>query len=242
MIEFVPVTKRENLGSYTLHNDEDVEYDPRRLKSIKLYYQSDFSENFISRYTGQKTFTYKDMYSIFYFAFHSTLEHELQHAYDDYRSKSKIYYTRAYEKYRQKYYTQAGEEVATDDSKKTGQKYKDYLRLQHEIWARFTETIKETMFSYGDFAETPEGVPYFVYKMHSLPTAIKNFQSNFHGWRAMTDNIKKRLLNRVVQYWYKEKEELPEKNKKQIDSAMAHHKDKSLAEIKKNIHTILNNK
>ena len=27
MIEFVPVTKRENLGSYTLHNDEDVEYD-----------------------------------------------------------------------------------------------------------------------------------------------------------------------------------------------------------------------
>ena len=239
MLEFAPAGKNTPLGSYSLYYDEDAEYNPRRLKSIKLYYKPDLIFSITNKHKEQKTFTYKDIYISMYFAFHSTLEHELQHAYDDYRSKSFAYSTKGHQKFREKYFTPAGHEMEIDDEKKNGEKNKDYLKLQHEIWARFTQAVNNTRFYYGDFDETPEGVPYMSYRMHSLDTSLRKFQINFTGWRAMTPKMKKKMLNRVIQYWYKENEELPEKNKQELAKARAYKKEKSLAEVRNLIRVTL---
>lgn len=101
----------------------------------------------------------------------SVLAHEMQHAYDDYRSKGKAFYSKATVKYFN------NKKLGTSD-------YDSYLNLSHEIWARFTETALSMDPTETDFRKW-----------------ARSFQSNFLGWKLMNEKQKKRLIKELYKYF-----------------------------------------
>lgn len=241
MVEFVKSNSdkdsgRDVRGSYTWVNDN--EYDKTRSRSIKLYYNEKYLNEELSRkITGYSSFEYHDVYSTFYYMFERTLEHEIQHAYDDYRSNSNLFRAKSAEKFRDKYHLANGTERTISDPIKQGYKHKEYLNLQHEIWARFTEAVNQTRFDTVDFLKTPADKNYLKYEMKPLETVVQNFTSEFSGWRLLPDKMKKKLIGRVVQYWHKAAEELPEKNRKELEKTRK--EEPQLAEVRKIVRTVL---
>ena len=195
MIHFTKPSDSGRLGDYS-HYDEE-EYDETKSRTIRLYPRHQFFEDITNKFQEVKNISYKDIYFTMWYAFNSTLQHELQHAYDDFRSNSKIFQTKRNDKYMDKYLLPSGREYAPTDPTLAGEKHISYLKLQHEIWARFTQAINEIHFTSVDFAKTPEGLMYVEYSMHPLEKVLKDFQYKFTGWRAMSDDVKKRMIRRV---------------------------------------------
>lgn len=220
-------------GSYTQLNEP--EYDETRWRRIILYPREKFFEDITEKVQGKVDLEYREIYFTMWYAFHSTLEHELQHAYDDYRSKSKIFQNKRADKYSNKYYLPSGRENWPQDPKLANDKYTSYLKLQHEIWARFTQAIGETRFTTADFSKTKDGLDYISYSIKPLEKVIKDFKSSFHGWNIMSDDAKRRMLRRVSSYWHKEKEGLEEKNQDSINKSIEHENKRELAEIRKTV-------
>lgn len=225
------------LGSYTQLNEP--EYDTTRWRRIILYPKESFFDDITKKITENPELSYKDIYFTMWYAFHSTLEHELQHGYDDYRSKSKIFQTKRAEKYADKYYLPSGRENMPKDPDLANAKYNSYLKLQHEVWARFTQAVNETRFATADFVTNEDGVTYVSYSMKALESVIKDFKSRFHGWNVMTDDVKRRMLRRVSSYWYKEQDNLPEKNKKSLQRELEALQNSQLAEMRKTVKNTL---
>lgn len=213
LIQFIPSQNKNKIGSYTWIND--IEYDKTRSRSIYLYYDAvELGMDLDKKLKDYNKLDAKDIYFTFWYKFASTLEHELQHAYDDYRSNSNIFRTKKAQRFDTKYAT--SEEPSDEIS--AGYKYKEYLNLQHEIWARFTQAIGKTRFSTIDFKETLDNKSYIINKMHPLADVIKNFRYEFSGWQVLPEKMKKKLIAKVAQFWHKEKDALPEKNKKEIEN------------------------
>lgn len=102
------------------------------------------------------------------------LLHELQHAYDAFRSKNKY----SSDKKSKKYYS-------TKNTLSKKEKDDLYLILPHEYWARFSETIGYIMFA---------GKPTF-------PIYLKVFSENFEGWDLLEDSDKRRLIKALYKYY-----------------------------------------
>ncbi len=234
LVQFIRSNNTSKLGDYTWADDN--EYDTTRSRSIRLFFkEDDLTDSFARKIRDYSDFDAKEVYFTFYYAFESTLEHEIQHAYDDYRSKSNIFRAKKAEKFREKYHLPSGEEIKIDDPKKQSYRHIDYLKLQHEVWARFTQAVNKTRFSTIDFEKTPDDKDYLKYRMHPIDYAIKSFISEFSGWRVLPEKMKKKLIGKVAQFWHKEAEELPEKNKKELEKV----KQPQLAEIRKIVRTVL---
>ena len=232
LVQFIRSSNKNRRGSYTWTNDAD--YDTTKNRSIYLYYdEEELFINLDGKLKDSKKLDSSDIYFSFWYKFASTLEHELQHAYDDYRSNSNIFRAKKSQKYDDKYILPSGKEMEFDDPIKQGYKYKEYLNLQHEIWARFTQTISKIRFSTIDFKETEDGRSYLNYKMKSLDEAIKNFRYEFSGWQVLSEKMKKKLVGKVSQFWHKEQEALPEKNKAEIEKLNNKKSEMSLAEVRK---------
>lgn len=225
-------------GQYTWRREE---YDNSRSRYIALFYNEALIEKLKDKFNQQHLNNDGDVYFTFYYEFHSTLEHELQHAYDDFRSKTNIFYNKKFDKYNSQYHLPSGQAVQINDPDKQDKKHVAYLKLQHEIEARFTQAVSKTRFSSGDFSETPDGTAYIHYTMKPLAEVLKSFKYEFGGWLAMTDKVKKNLYRRVSQYWHKEAEALPEKNRKSLEKEKAAY-SKQLAEIRNSIRNILKDK
>lgn len=223
MIQFIRLENSDRKGDYSWRDEK--EYDTTALRTIRLYYDKNLEEGLrrkseeIKSYKNTDKLDEKDLYFTFWYAFVSTLEHEIQHAYDDYRSNSNLYRAKLYNKYKAKYHLPSGAEIKIDDPEKITQRHQEYLKLQHEIWARFTQTINNPRFrmTKADFGVTKDGVQFVKYEMLPLEEVVKNFKREFSGWNIMTDKVKRILINRVAQYWHKEQESLPEKNKESIN-------------------------
>lgn len=115
----------------------------------------------------------------------STLLHELQHAYDHYRSEGKF----------NKVDPEKSEKL--DQAFKTDQKlgqerlnqlYKDYMNLPHEVWARFSQAIdaleSKNMIQGQDFNKVKE-----------------EFEKVMDGYKDLKDKMKKRILKTLYKYW-----------------------------------------
>lgn len=128
-------------------------------------------------------------YSKFYYKFHSILLHELQHAYDDYISKGKVF---------NKKNDDIGEAIRNINDKTNNdlvfEIYKNYLNLPHEINARFAQAIQKTrMWNLKE--ETWDKI------INDFKLCFKDFKSNFVGWNVLDEKYKKRITNRVYKLW-----------------------------------------
>lgn len=252
MVQFVRANDTGVKGDYGWV--DDTEFDTTSLKTIRLFYGEKFDADIKSKAEDVKTYHKKekmddkDLYFTFWYAFVSTLEHEIQHVYDDYRSNTKLYRTKQFDKYKQKYHLPTGAEIKINDPEQINKRHQDYLRLQHEIWARFTQTINNPKFRMTklDFAKTKDGIDYLKYEMLPIDEVVKNFKREFVGWNVMSDKIKRTLISRVVQYWHKEQDKLSDKNKESIEREIKAKKDKEvvheLKQIKNQIKDAIQNK
>lgn len=185
------------------------EYRHELMRSVK-----EKALNYLSMYPDTKPielFNSHDFYFNMFIEFNKrkTLEHELQHAYDDYRSRGKVFQSKAVFKHGSKY-------GWGDDDLDTPGRYKSYLKLPHEVWARFVQAIGNIYFySIDTHAQDKDGLKYTQKKMLDVRDVIEDFKSSFHGWKILPEKFQKRLIKSVVQYWYAEEKEVKHFNQVQ---------------------------
>ena len=175
----------------------------------------------------------KDVYFKLFYIFYTVLLHELQHAYDAWRSKGK-----ALRGARNKEYI-AGQEKARALSKVTyddltpeerkaiSNSHKDYQNLVHEINARYAQAIQRVNIKTMDDAWNEIMTPWK--KVHGA------FQSEFDGWRNLSDKMKKKLTRRLAKAYQEESENL-QTAVERFGQDMA---DEILAEVRKIVRDVL---
>lgn len=209
-IKSTSINPNGDKGALIAYSDKNME--------IRLYHNDNYM-NELSKNKREKTLernvNYQewDLYSTLYFKFNKTILHELQHAYDMYRSKGKAFkkQDKTYQdrKKRANFIQKKKEELKEEEVLLLSQMNREYLNLPHEIDARFTQVIKEINFAEIDFTETG-----YYYKMVPFDKVLKSFKIYIRGWDFMNAKDRKRLLRRLSQFWHLEKEILEEKNKK----------------------------
>ena len=125
-----------------------------------------------------------------------TIIHELEHAWDFYRSKGKYTKTKSGETYF-KEVNRSGEN--TEERKKHVKEL--YVRSMHELSAFFTAAVAKTDFFYGK--DETDFKPFNV--------VYDEFKDNFEGWwQHLGEDEKKRVTRKFSQYYYRLKERTSE--------------------------------
>jgi hypothetical protein len=153
----------------------------------------------------------------------STILHELQHAYDSWRSQGMFMASKRGYDYDKEY---GNLPKGTPITKKQRD---DYDKLEYEINARFTQAIKEIQFyitNTGMDKNKPNGyltpVPFSSVK--------SQFENNFGAYEKMTPNFRKRLMRRLSQAYYQI-----------LDRVNDHNEKLSIGEINENTPLITEN-
>lgn len=147
-----------------------------------------------------KILTSKDEASIYYLlnGSYSTLLHELQHAYDDYRSNGKFIKSDINYNYN------------------NNKDLEKYHKSNHELNAYFTSTISEIVFYDIDYEETPtildDGLAIIIKKINDFDIIKQDFIKKFKGWRYLTEDIKKKMLHRLGKYYISVNENIQKYN------------------------------
>jgi hypothetical protein len=153
----------------------------------------------------------------------STILHELQHAYDSWRSQGMFMASKRGYDYDKEYGNLPKGTPIT-------QKQRDeYDKLEYEINARFTQAIKEIQFyitNTGMDKNKPNGyltpVPFSSVK--------SQFENNFGAYEKMTPNFRKRLMRRLSQAYHQI-----------LDRVNDHNEKLSIGEINENTPLITEN-
>lgn len=175
------------------------DYNSSNPMAINAFYDYDaMNAEVTSLLTRNGKIDETDLYLKLHYPFYSTLIHELQHAYDDYRSKNHAFRTKEFIAYSDKYYSRERERVGNDL-----ENIKQYLNLPHEIWARFSQVVTNIHFSTFDIVDDK-----MVTEMSPIEYVVNQFKTSFHGYRHLSEPMRKKLLSKIVQFWYHEKEEL----------------------------------
>jgi hypothetical protein len=141
----------------------------------------------------------KGLRKIVYRDYNTTLIHELQHAFDDYRSNGiAINFSDKEINDRVKLKSLLNKDVLTDEESGFMDTYhKNYMNLSYEIEARFTETVNQIDFSY-------------IYKqeknMYSFDEIFREFKSVFDGYDDLSKRDRRRVLHRLGKYYELEKD------------------------------------
>jgi len=151
--------------------------------------------------TGVDKYDEHDLYFDLFYELYGPLIHELQHAYDDYRSGSKMYQTKEFEEYQKKFI----ENQINSDIEQA----KKYVNLPHEIWARFSQAMHKVHFTDMDIKDGK-----IVFEMKPIKKVVKDFVRHFDHYSELSDQMKKKLTKKVVQFWHYEQDNLDEKTKK----------------------------
>jgi GNAT superfamily N-acetyltransferase len=187
----------------------NMEHSRTSMATIVCYYDhADFKpemDELVKR--KDEELDYQDIYFKIYYKFTTTLMHELQHAWDDFRSRGKAYKTKQYQSFLSKY----KDDPAYDklDQEKAAYKFKEYLNLPHEIWARFTQTFQHLHFTTFDIVDGDRMVIY----MKPLKEIVKRFTYEMPHFRLLQPDQQQRLLKAVVSYWHKEKDRVDAEQK-----------------------------
>lgn len=157
-----------------------------------------------------KTRQFKKDKSDMYFSLskiENTLQHELQHAYDDFRSGGEFL-----DKGHHRDIELRGSELDQVDY------LKQHLNLKHEINPRITTAINNTSFYEKDYEETPtsdvDGSTYVVYNILPFEKVKKDFIDKYDGWNHLSDTNRKRILHKLGKYYIDTESSLKEMNDK----------------------------
>lgn len=112
---------------------------------------------------------------IFYDSFKDVLVHELQHAYDDYRTNGKF----VKNKRTQDFFNKVGKIETKEDLKK-------YLNMPHEYWARFSQTVSK--FNKHDWNE-------------DFNLLLSGFKKDFHGYEYLPEKDQKRIIKALYKLY-----------------------------------------
>ncbi|MFW6243425.1 MAG: hypothetical protein ACOC2W_04630, partial [bacterium] len=127
------ISDSNSLGSYTSNDIISIYLDYEKLSELMVLIRKSLKK--VERYNKNEENYLKKQIKDFFKQQDDiilTLQHELQHAFDDYRSNGKYIKNKQYNNYRKH-----KDELDYDT------RLKQYLNLSHEIWARFTEAISK---------------------------------------------------------------------------------------------------
>ena len=174
---------------------------------ISLYYKEDFIKS-LNMYLREGSMDEVRLSVILKNEFYDTLLHELQHAYDAFRSMGKaLKKDKEYLKSKDKELDiLSKKDMSEEDKKFLGDLHTKYLNLPHEINARFTQAINKIKFFEYDIVDKRKGELEEVYKLIPLREVIEKFKKKFIGWDLLSDKYKRKLIRKVSQFWHYEKE------------------------------------
>lgn len=156
-----------------------------------------------------KSITENDIYFNIFYLWYSILLHELQHAYDAWRSKGKAFggqFTKSYTALRNKanqvMKTKSGyDELTPEEIEALNDSRIAYLNLVHEINARYAQAIQKTVLKTMDWDTLDD-----IKKDWNI--VYGDFKSNFDGWRHLSDKMKKKITRRLAKAYQEESENL----------------------------------
>jgi hypothetical protein len=188
---------------------EEVNYNLSRKRHIIIYYNKNFFKDRIKKLSTENITENSFYLNFFSLELIQKLIHEIQHAFDDFRSNHKFFLTKKSDKYFKKY----GRDDMFNDSDDDNEikHFKEYLNLPHEISARFTQTINDMHFSTFDWDEKGN----MIYIMYPLENVIRDFKLRIKGFHNFPEKTKRKLISKLSQYWHKEQDENNEKIKKE---------------------------
>lgn len=134
-----------------------------------------------------KVISAKDIYFKIFNKFNSTLEHELQHAYDDYISKGKTFNVKQ----------------SKDDSEYNYNQFddvKEYLNLPYEVNARFTQALNKIHFlELVDFTDDNKQIE----RPYEFKKVLRDFFKEFRHKTLLKSNIRNTLIKRLYNIYNK---------------------------------------
>lgn len=177
---------------------------------MNLFYdETIFRELREDKITKGDSYTYKDIYFKIFYDFHKVMLHEMQHAYDSFRSKGKAFNKQFGNDYVDRLKNRDKMDISKEEDREFLNKLAiEYLNFPHEINARFTEAINKTTFIDLDFKDIEDGEIKVVEDMYPLEKVIKDFKNNFVGYEYLSEKDKKRLIRKVSQFWHLDKERI----------------------------------
>lgn len=195
-------------GSYSVIMSKDKhEFNPKSGREIDIYVDKivELYSKINKKIEENPDYNEQDLYFDLFYEVYDALIHELQHAYDDFRSKNKVYQSKQFNKYREKYM-----QGVEDNIDQEAKKFVKYLNLPHEIWARFSQAMYRVSFVTWDRERSKED---FLFKMKPIKDVVREFKYEFNGFKLLSDKMKRKLINKVVQFWHYEAEKLKKENK-----------------------------
>ncbi|MCK9416723.1 hypothetical protein M0Q97_08720 [Candidatus Dojkabacteria bacterium] len=206
-------------GNYSMYRMKDNTYNPKIEREINVFIKDirTLFDEINDDYKQNPNYSNRDLYLALFNNLYSTLIHEIQHAFDDYRSMNKIYQTSKYDKFlsyadkiNDDKFVDKLEQQKDNDIAKEMQQSLRYLNLQHEVWARFSQALYRTQFTSLEFTDDEKG---YYFKMKPISAVVKDFMHNFSHFRVLNDGMKRRLVNKIVQFWHYEDEKLKKEMK-----------------------------
>lgn len=171
--------------------------------------------------------------------YESSLLHELQHAYDNWRSKGK--YNTDSDEFRNndKKVRELKNRLYLEESEKEfiNKHYQDYLNLRYEVDARFTQAIKILDFYDVDWELTQEySERDFLYSMIPFDKVFKDFKRVYKEYKSLNPKEKKRVDKKLGQFYQLEKDFILDSNIKEILNNKSN--TKSYEQLKKELQRI----
>jgi hypothetical protein len=211
VIDLSPFTELRDFISSEFVNNIVLQFDRKTLN--KAVYDIDSKSIIIylsSKTIIDKTRQFKKDESDMYFSLskiENTLQHELQHAYDDFRSGGKFLDKEHHR------------DIELRGSDLDPVVYlKQHLNLRHEITPRITTALNNTSFYKKDYEETPtsdmDGSVYVVYKILPFEKVKKDFIDKYDGWNHLSDTNRKSILHKLGKYYIDTESSLKEMNDK----------------------------
>lgn len=176
---------------------------------IKLRYSRDaveeINEMLVSDNNGLGV-DYKDVYFKLYYMFFSVLLHEIQHAYDAWRSGGKAFnsqFTKEYIKKQELVKSLSNKDVSDlspEEIDAINNSSKAYLNLVHEINARYAQAMHKVRLkglddNFNDIIKPWKNV-------------YSDFKTHFVGWQILSDEMKKKLTRRLAKAYNEESNDL----------------------------------
>lgn len=159
---------------------------------ITVYIDKSIQEDLEKLIEKNGDIDYEDVYFEIYI-YNSSLLHELQHAFDNYRSKGEALKDRTgYDANKRKALPlEFMSNLSSEQKDILEQVYKQYMNLPFEIDARFTQAIADIIFiSHG--------------KLLPWDKVYTFFKKSFKGWDYLNIKDRKRLVRRLSQFYFLE--------------------------------------